>query len=153
MSSTTVKRRSSWSRRRRSAAGRSLFCELHFRQVAFPTAGDEVAVGIILQLDQRDDMVEAAGKGSKPVQAIKATAAFSQMDGAAQSWMFQEVEFLESVAANGTQGASRNWTWGCGGNLLGQADLHHVACFAAFHEAQDTAGDEAAHGPAHGVVG
>jgi len=122
-------------------------------RVAFPTAGDEVAVGIILQLDQRDDMVEAAGKGSKPVQAIKATAAFSQMDGAAQSWMFQEVEFLESVAANGTQGASRNWTWGCGGNLLGQADLHHVACFAAFHEAQDTAGDEAAHGPAHGVVG
>src|SRR6266702_1337455 len=61
-------------------------------RVAFPTAGDEVAVGIILQLDQRDDMVEAAGKGSKTVQAIKTTAAFSQMDGAAQSWMFEEVE-------------------------------------------------------------
>jgi hypothetical protein len=39
-----------------------------------------------------------------------------------------------------------------GGNLRGQADLDHVAHFAALHEAQDTARDEAAHGPAHRVV-
>ena len=31
-------------------------------QVACPTARDEVAEGIVLQLDERDDMVDAAGR-------------------------------------------------------------------------------------------
>ena len=31
-------------------------------QVASPTARDEVAEGIVLQLDERDDMIDAAGR-------------------------------------------------------------------------------------------
>jgi hypothetical protein len=37
-------------------------------------------------------------------------------------------------------------------NLAGQTHLDHVTRLAAFDEAQDAAGDEAAHRPAHGVV-
>jgi len=73
------------------------------------------------------------------------------MDGAAQSRMFQKVQILEVVGAIGKQGAGDVWTGGDGGNLLGQADLNHMARFAALHEAQDAARDEPADGPAHGV--
>jgi hypothetical protein len=96
-------------------------------------------------------MVEAAGKGGKQAQAIKTTAAFPQMDGAAQSWMFKEVQLLEGVGAIGTQGTWRNWTGGSGGNFRWQADLNHVARFAALDQTQEAAGNEAAHSPAHSV--
>ena len=43
--------------------------------------------------------------------------------------------------------------WASGANLIGEAYLDQVTGFAAFHEAQDTLRDEAAHGPANGVVG
>jgi hypothetical protein len=74
------------------------------------------------------------------------------MDGAAQSRMFQKVQLLEMIGAIGTQGMGVVWTGGDGGNLLRQADLDHMARFAALHEAQDAARDEPADGPAHGVV-
>src|SRR5260370_27591115 len=64
--------------------------------------------------------------------------------------MFQKVQILEVVGAIGKQGAGDVWTGGDGGNLLGQADLNHMARFAAFHETQDAARDESADGPAHG---
>ena len=73
------------------------------------------------------------------------------MDGAAQSRMFQKIHLLEVIGAIGTQGARVVWTGGDGGNLIGQADLNHMARFAAFHEAQEAARDEPADGPAHGV--
>lgn len=34
-------------------------------EVAFATARDEVAEGIVLQLDERDDMIDAAGRESQ----------------------------------------------------------------------------------------
>ncbi len=43
--------------------------------------------------------------------------------------------------------------WASGANLTGEAYLDQVTGFAAFHETQDTVGDEAAHSPANGVVG
>ena len=107
---------------------------------------------MVLQLDKRDDMVEAASTDGERAQAIKTTAAFSQMDGAAQSRMFQKVRLLEMIGAIGTQGTGIVWTGGDGGNLFRQADLDHMARFAAFHEAQDAARDEPADGPAHGVA-
>jgi len=58
--------------------------KIGFLQVAFAAAGDEVAVGIILQLGKRDDMVDAAGKDGKPAPAIETASVFSQMDGATQ---------------------------------------------------------------------
>ena len=74
------------------------------------------------------------------------------MDGAAKGWMFEEVQLLEMIGAIGTQGAGVVWTGGGGGNLLGQADLNHMARFAALHKAQHTARDEPADGPAYGVA-
>src|SRR5260370_7243539 len=65
--------------------------------------------------------------------------------------MFQKVQILEVVGAIGKEGAGDVWTGVDGGNLLGQADLNHMARFAAFHETQDAARDESADGPAHGV--
>lgn len=126
--------------------------KIAFLRVAFAAAGDEVAVGMVLQFGKRDDVVDAARTNSKPAKAIETTAAFPQMDGAAQGWMFEEVQLLEMVGAIGTQGARIVWTGGDGGYFLGQADLDHVARFAALHQAQDAAGDEAPHGPAHGVA-
>ena len=126
--------------------------KITFLRVAFATAGDEVAVGIVLQLGKRNDMVDAARTNSKPAPAVKTEAAFPQMDGAAQGWMFEEIQLLEMVSAIGTQGAGVAWTGGDGGYFLGQADLDHVARFAALHQAQDAAGDEAPHGPTHGVA-
>jgi hypothetical protein len=73
-----------------------------FAGVTFLTAGDEVAVGIILQLDAGDYMVEAARRSGKSCQTIKTTTAFSHMDGPAQGWTFQEVQHLEIVVAGGT---------------------------------------------------
>jgi len=107
---------------------------------------------MVLQLDKRDDMVEAASTDGERAQAIKTTTAFAQMDGAAQSWMFEEVQLLEVAGASGAQGARVDGMGGDGGNLLRQADLDHMARFAAFHEAQDAARDEPADGPAHGVA-
>jgi hypothetical protein len=74
------------------------------------------------------------------------------MDGAAQRRMFQKIKLLEVAGAIGAQGAGVVRTGGDDGNLLGQADLNHVARFAAFHEAQDAARDEPADCPAHGVA-
>ena len=79
--------------------------KIAFLRVAFAAAGDEVAVGIVLQLGKRDDMVDAARTNSKPAPAVETEAAFSQMDGTAQGWMFEEVQLLEMVGAIGTQRA------------------------------------------------
>ena len=96
-------------------------------------------------------MIDATSGDGKRTQAKKATAPFAQMDGAAQSRMFQKVLFLEMIGAIGTQGVGVDWTGGDSRNLVGQADLHDMARFAAFHEAQKAAGNEPADGPAHGV--
>src|SRR5260370_30953397 len=74
------------------------------------------------------------------------------MDGAAQSRMFQKIKILEVVGTIGKEGAEEVWTGGDGGNLLGQADLNHMARFAELHKAQHTARDEPADGPAYGVA-
>ncbi|SRR5229473_4212417 len=123
-----------------------------FEGVALETAGDEVAVGIILDVHPWDYVVEAAHLGCKPAPAVKTTAAFPDVDGPTAISMFEEVELLEGVVASGDQRAGGNWSGAGGRKLLGQANLDHVTLFAAFYQAQDTAGDEAADGPAHGVV-
>jgi len=91
-------------------------------------------------------MVDAAGTNGKPAAAVKTVAALPQMDSAAQGRMFEEVQLLEMIGAIGAHGAGVVWSGG-GGNLVGQADLNHMARFAALHEAQDAARDEPADGP------
>jgi len=96
-------------------------------------------------------MIDAAGTNGKLAPAVKTEAAFPQMDGAAQRWMFEEVQLLEVVGAIGAQRARVVWT-GDSGYFLGQADLDHVARFAALDQAQETSRYQAAHGPTHGVA-
>jgi hypothetical protein len=74
--------------------------EVAFLDVAFLAAGNEVAAGIVAELGTGDDVIEAASKGGKAAETIKATAAFSRMDGAAQSGMFQEVQIIEIEGAS-----------------------------------------------------
>jgi hypothetical protein len=75
--------------------------KIAFLRVAFAAAGDKVAIGIVLQLGKRDDMVDATRTNGKPAAAVKTEAAFPQMDSAAQGWMFEEVQLLEVVGAIG----------------------------------------------------
>lgn len=125
--------------------------KIAFPRVAFAAAGNEVAIGIVLQLDKRDDMVDAARTNGKPAAAVKTMAAFPQMDGAAQSRMLQKVQLLEMIGAIGTQGARVVWSGGDGGYFPGQADLDQVTRFAALDQAQEPSRYQAAHSPAHGV--
>jgi hypothetical protein len=123
-----------------------------FERIALDTARNEVAVGIILELDARDDMVEAAHGRRKAAPAIETTAAFASMDDVAQSSVLEEVQLLKVGGPSGAKRASGNSIDAESGNLRRQAHLDSVAGFAALHKTQGTAGDEAAHSPAHGVV-
>ena len=73
--------------------------EIAFVDVACLTAGNEIAAGIVAELRTWDDMIEAAGCGNEAAQAIKAAAAFSDMNRAAQRLMFQPVEIVERLCA------------------------------------------------------
>ena len=130
-----------------------VFCRtVIFLRVTLLTAGDEVAVGIVLEFDARDDMVEAAGKGGEVAKAIKATTAFPGMDGPTAGRIFQIVEIFEATGASPVQGKVGNLSRADGRNLPRQAHLDQMTRFVAFHEAQDAAGNETAQGPASGVV-
>jgi hypothetical protein len=74
--------------------------EIAFVDVACLTAGNQIAAGIVAELRTWDDMIEAAGCGSETAQAIKAAAAFSGMNSAAQRRMFQPVEIVEIEGAS-----------------------------------------------------
>ncbi len=126
--------------------------KIAFLLVAFAAAGDEVAIGIVLQLGKRDDMVDAARTNGKPTAAVKTETVFPQMDSAAQGWMFEEVQLFEVVGAIGAQGARVVWTGGDGGYFLGQADLDEVARFATLNQAQEASRYQTAHGPTRGVA-
>jgi len=120
--------------------------------IALDAAGDEAAVGIIVKFDARNDVVEAAQCGGEATPVVKAEAALTVVDSIAESAALQEVLLLETVAASGQEWLGRKSAGADGANLRGQADLDRVARLAAFDEAQNTARDEAAHGPAHRVV-
>jgi hypothetical protein len=123
-----------------------------FVGVAFDTAGDEVAVQIIVKFDARNDVVEAAHCGGEATAAVKVEAALTVVDGIARGAALQEVLLLKAGGVSGKEGLGSNSARTNGANLRGQADLDRVARLAAFDQAQDTTRDEAAHGPAHRVV-
>lgn len=127
--------------------------EIAFLDITFLTAGNEVAAGVVSQLRQRYDVIDAASCGSKAAQAIKTAAAFPGMNGSPERRRFQEVEIVEIEAARTDSGAAGKPAWASGADLIGEAHVDHMTGFAAFDEAQDTVGDEAAHSPASGVVG
>lgn len=71
------------------------------RGVALDATGDEVAIGIVLGLDTRDDVVEATHGRVEAAPAIKTVAAFPAMDGFAKSAVPQEIQLIEVAGASG----------------------------------------------------
>lgn len=69
--------------------------------IALDTAGDEIAIGIVLGLDTRDDMVKATHGRVEAAPAIKTEAAFAAMDGFAKSAVLQEIQLIEVAGASG----------------------------------------------------
>jgi hypothetical protein len=127
--------------------------EIVFLGVALVAAGNQVAPGIVPELCQRDDVIQAASCGGNAAQAIKAAAAFSGVNGPAQPRGFQEVEIVEIECASTARCAARNLAWATGANLAGDAYLDHVTRFAALHQAQNAVSNEAAHSLADGRSG
>jgi hypothetical protein len=126
--------------------------EIFFLGVALVAAGNQVAPGIVPELYQRYDVIQAAGCGRNAAQAIKAAPALSGVNGPAQLRGFQEVEAVEIERASTAFSAAGNLAWASGANLVGDAYLDHVSRCAALHQAQDAVTDEAAHRLANGVV-
>jgi hypothetical protein len=124
-----------------------------FLRVALETARDEVAVGVASQEDTRDDMVDTAARRRNTTQAIKATGAFSRMDGLAQRLIFHEIHFVGVNRARQAQlVASSARVEFRGVNLVGEKHLDDVTRFAAFDQAQSTSGNEATHSGARCAV-
>jgi hypothetical protein len=72
-----------------------------FLGVALDTAGDEVAVGIVLQLNTRDNVVEATQGRGEATATIKTKGAFALVDGFAQRAVVQEVQLFEAGGESG----------------------------------------------------
>lgn len=69
--------------------------------IALDTAGDEIAIGIVLGLDTRDDVVEGTHGRVEAAPAIKTEAAFAAMDGFAKGAVLQEIQLIEVAGASG----------------------------------------------------
>jgi len=104
-------------------------------------AGNQVAPGIVPELYQRYDVIQAAGCGGNAAQAIKAAPALSGVNGPAQLRGFEEVEAVEIERASTAFCAAGNLAWASGANLVGDAYLDHVPRCAALHQAQDAVTD------------
>jgi len=150
--------------RRRSASSASLAVKtaqkvdggaFSFLGIAFQATRDQVPVGIAAELGAGHDVVKAASHGRELTQTIKATATFPRVDGLAEGRRLEEIHIL---GIDGAGKAGRQMTaestgsiGACSADLVWQEHLKHVSGFAALDQAQDTARNEATHGPARGI--
>jgi len=129
---------------------------ISFERIAFEATRNQVAVGVAATFDAGEDVVEALNARVDAHQAIKAAAAFAEVDGIAQGTGFEEVEDVqvggvEVGGAGAAGGIADGDAAGAGAaNFIGQAHLDDVAGFAAMDEAESAENDEAADGFAHG---
>src|SRR5260370_38663546 len=93
--------------------------------------------------------------GRELTQTIKATATFPRVDGLAEGRRLEEIHIL---GIDGAGKAGRQMTaestgsiGACSADLVWQEHLKHVSGFAALDQAQDTARNEATHGPTRGI--
>lgn len=121
-------------------------------RVAFDTAGDEVAVGVELELRLREDMIEAALAAADAAQTVKTGTAFASMDCFPQGGSFQEIDLFEVCAAREAGGADFRLVRADATNLVRQAHVDDVAPLTAFEQLQCAFTNEAAESLAHQVV-
>src|SRR5579859_3512943 len=143
---------------------------LTLAEVAFHTAGNQVAVGIFSRASAGHDVVEALQLGGSAAKAVKTRAAFAIVNGFAERPSTEEIgglegrgrgvlgssgRAIEEVASGVWRATSKDVTFGRaeGEDLLGQAHLDEVAGFAAFEQAQSAQLIEAANRLAHWSVG
>jgi hypothetical protein len=137
---------------------------LAFERIAFETAGNQVAIGVVPGAGAGHDVVEALDARVGAAQTIKTMAAFAEVDGLAQGASLEEVEVFEigglrlAGGAAGGDGARhsgysryRGQAGAKAANLIGQEYTNDVAGFAATDEAEHTEDDEAADGFTHGA--
>jgi hypothetical protein len=68
---------------------------LAFEGIAFETAGNQVAIGVVPGFDAGYDVVEALDARVGAAETIKTMAAFAEVDGLAQGAGLEEVEVFE----------------------------------------------------------
>ncbi len=100
--------------------------------VAFATARDQVAVRVGTELGAGYDVVDAVHFRADAAEAVKADAPFAGMDGLAEFGGAHKVDFLEVAALRRGNGrACLGSASASAGNLFRQANVHHMARFAA----------------------
>lgn len=82
-----------------------------FLRIAFPTNGDEVAVGIVAGPRDGHDMIEAPGVRADLAQAIKTEATLTSVDCLAQPLAFLEIHFIEGWVGGISSGRRTSTTW------------------------------------------
>jgi len=117
-----------------------------FLGVAFPTAGDEVAVRIVARVRAWDDVVNALHGRGEQAQTIETAPGLAGMDGVTQGVGAQEVLLFEVDPGNRRDRvAGRDLLGEARENLLGQTHVHDVTGGAAFDKAEQFLVDEPAH--------
>jgi hypothetical protein len=127
---------------------------LAFAGVAFAAARDQVAVRVGTELGAGYDVIEALHLWADAAEAVKADSPFAGMDGLAEFGGAHKIDFLEVAAVRRGNGRA---CLGCASasarNLFRQANVHHVARFAALDQTQGAVLHEPAQRGAHGVHG
>ncbi len=122
--------------------------------VAFPAARDQVAVRVGTELGAGYDVIEALHLRADAAEAVKADAPFAGMDGLAELGGAHKIDFLEVAAVRRGNGhACLGCASASAGNLFRQANVDHVARFAALDQPQGAVLYEPAQRGAHGFHG
>ena len=138
-----------------------------FLRVAFHTARDQIAIGIVAGPRLRHHVVEAPHGRSSPAQTIEAVAALPRVDGLAQRHTVQKICFFDfdlDIRSHfpwdipSGEGARRSLfditspfdtRTAHAGNLIWQAHLNYMAGIAALDDPQSAIGGEPAHRVTH----
>ena len=127
---------------------------LAFAGVAFAAGRDQIAVRVGAELGAGYDVIEALEVRADAAEAVKADAPFASMDGLSEFGSAHKVGFLE---VGGVRRRNGRACLGCAsasaGNLFRQANVHHVARFAALDQPQGAMLHEPAQSSAHGFHG
>lgn len=142
--------------------------EFAFLRIALDAAGNEVAVRIASELNERNDVIEALLRRSEAAETIKTETTFARVNGLAKRIGLQEVRVIEIEDGGGTRrkrragrtasgdgiasgpGFARTGGTGAGGgNFSGQAELDEMTGIGAFQQAQNAESRKAADGFAY----
>jgi len=109
---------------------------LAFAGVAFATARDQVAVRVRTELGAGYDVIEALHLRADAAETVKADAPFAGVDGLAELGSAHKIDFLKVAVRRGNGRVCLGCASASARNLFRQANVHHVARFAALDQPQ-----------------